>query len=1340
MAASSILESLLNFVRRVVFAAWLVGLLAELVPTAAVAAEVTIVWPLGVSAYPAIQSGDEALGGIWLSFPVTQGEAARVRVRSTDLGTAVPGEDFVPIDGVYSVHRLDSGSGEKIPIQLIPDSIPEGQQTIVFEVSAVSPDTLIRNNDGLMKTSLLVTVHFLDDDTPNGRAIFPPQPSHTETAGTRPGAPIIADLNRDGRADVVVALEADHAVAVLLGRTNGWFSPAPGSPFPAGKLPVAPAVADLDGDDLPDVLAINRMDNSITFLKGDGQGGLAAPGTAIPTGVEPRAVRVADFNGDTRPDLLVSNYGDGTLSLLLGDGRGGFREGPGSPIIAGNNPWGLAVGDFDQNGTVDFAVALRSDDALRVFLNQKDGSIQSSLLPVGSQPFDVAVADLDRDGKLDLISADTWSHSVTAFRGKGDGTFEKVGTYGAGGSFPRMVVPVDLNRDGYPELAVLNEHSSVGLLTGVGQTSAGQAGTLPGSPLSPPGILSTLAAGDLNGDGSPDLVVCGPDSGLSFWLNRIRGNFVEVEVPPVRESNRIARINIRRTQRIEEPLRLLVSTRDGTAVAGRDYQGVSGELLFLAGETNKVVEVPILDDDLWSGSRAFALDLLAPDSPVIVPERTEVTILDDEPEVRVVVRTDPDLGTVSERSERIRFLVNRTAPNTRVAPFEVQYRVEAALGSPSHPAVPGVDFEAVNGTLRFEEGVTEQSFEIRLHDNFEVDGSRAFRVVLTGRPGSPTEVVWDGDIEIRDDELAYFGQEMVVAPFLHGWAEDDRRQAIPLSDGRTLVWSGNWLLFLSPEGIPDPAIVQGTGLTRVPFTVADFSDLRVLTLSDGSLYLVGRRGDSNNTLTVVRIKSDGRLNEAYGDGKGTLSIPDIEVGDLRSAVFVGPDDGLVLCFSQGGTFRVRRLTVAGRWDAQFQEWTHAGAGASGTEVVVSPRGTILARVATGELVRLQSDGRLDPNFKSPAGLTLPFYFGSGFWFGEPAAAFDAQDRLYVGMGGSEATLVRILGDGSVDRAYQPQLGAIPEGWGVSWKVLPTGEVIAVLPPQAVVRIAADGTVRQRHDFEFGHGWVGGVLPQRNGDTLVQVWRRGLPGWWGGGRDYHAYDVILYADGTMATFPPIPISANVWTDGHGHVGLSSHFNSFMSAGNPFRWQIPRQVAEAGLLQTGVFCWSDSVRLTIQRSGSTAVAAAVRGRLGKLEGGRWNEATVRTWGAQFPTGVSETSVDLSALVAGVSGTYLVRLEEAVGVQLGAFTACQLWVLPGTGTSTNPLVAVQVPDTSFGSELLLLQPDDAPWLLQESSSPNGPWNWAAISAVGSIGSSWVRKPQPSPAGARFFRHFRP
>src|SRR5262245_20218000 len=71
----------------------------------------------------------------------------------------------------------------------------------------------------------------------------------------------------------------------------------------------------------------------------------------------PGCVTIHDLNGDGKQDLIVANERGGDVSVLLGDGKGGLSAARGSPFTAGHSPNDLAVGDFNQDGFPDFAVA-----------------------------------------------------------------------------------------------------------------------------------------------------------------------------------------------------------------------------------------------------------------------------------------------------------------------------------------------------------------------------------------------------------------------------------------------------------------------------------------------------------------------------------------------------------------------------------------------------------------------------------------------------------------------------------------------------------------------------------------------------------------------------------------------------------------------------------------------------------------------------------------------------------------------------------------------------------------------------------------------------------------------
>jgi hypothetical protein len=240
-------------------------------------------------------------------------------------------------------------------------------------------------------------------------------------------------------------------------------------------------------------------------------------------------VRAADLDGDGHPDLATANWGGDSLTVLLGDGTGQFRAARDLPLPTGSAPWGLAVADFDRDGLQDLAVSYSGAGAVAVYLNAGGGRFveaagspwrvgKESLASPESNPFDLTVADLNADGLADLISADTRSHSVTVLCGDGRGGFQRTpqSLVMVGGAFPRRVLAGDFNGDRFLDLSTANEAGNISLLAGDGR---GGLVPVPASPFFEPGAVHGLAWGDLDGDGRPDLVACGPAFGVTVTRN-----------------------------------------------------------------------------------------------------------------------------------------------------------------------------------------------------------------------------------------------------------------------------------------------------------------------------------------------------------------------------------------------------------------------------------------------------------------------------------------------------------------------------------------------------------------------------------------------------------------------------------------------------------------------------------------------------------------------------------------------------------------------------------------------------------------------------------------------------
>ncbi len=263
----------------------------------------------------------------------------------------------------------------------------------------------------------------------------------------------VADLDGDGSLDLAVASGKASQIAVFLLRGS-----PPRDPImvDAGMAPFDIAAADLDGDGAVDLAVANETNagdrrGDVTVLYGDGRGGVSRRST-LEAGRYPAKVEIADLDRDDRPDLAVLNWGSGDLVLLHGQSDGSFAA-P-IPVVHGGGPaYGLAAADLDRDGVPELVVA-EATGSLRLLRREPGGTYTlAQVLEVGAGARDVVAADLDGDGWLDLATADTGDDGVSLLRGLGGGRFaprQRV----AVGHLPRRLTAADLDADGRLDLAV----------------------------------------------------------------------------------------------------------------------------------------------------------------------------------------------------------------------------------------------------------------------------------------------------------------------------------------------------------------------------------------------------------------------------------------------------------------------------------------------------------------------------------------------------------------------------------------------------------------------------------------------------------------------------------------------------------------------------------------------------------------------------------------------------------------------------------------------------------------------------------------------------------------------
>jgi hypothetical protein len=337
----------------------------------------------------------------------------------------------------------------------------------------------------------------------------------------------IGDLNGDGRADVAVATRSsgdpvnDRCLLVFLQTPRGTL--APPVRYPLGIDARGIAIGDLNGDGRADVAVCGGFGVAILRQQPDGT---LSPAQFVPTGVDADSVAIGDLNGDGRADLAVSHSGELQVAVFYQSADGTLAE-PRRYVIPHSGDDQIAIADVTGDGLADLVMLRGSDGLNNVAVFAQDPVTHLLTDPVRTgwdtdqTANGMALADFDGNGRSEV--AVTWGGyqpdcGVGIFVPGADGSLQPPVQLDTS-DVPEPIAAADLNGDGLTDLEVAHGGwQSLGILLRQSDGSFAPEALVP-LPYAGHYEPQSLAVGDINGDGKPDIVLADPTNGLVVLYN-----------------------------------------------------------------------------------------------------------------------------------------------------------------------------------------------------------------------------------------------------------------------------------------------------------------------------------------------------------------------------------------------------------------------------------------------------------------------------------------------------------------------------------------------------------------------------------------------------------------------------------------------------------------------------------------------------------------------------------------------------------------------------------------------------------------------------------------------------
>jgi hypothetical protein len=294
-----------------------------------------------------------------------------------------------------------------------------------------------------------------------GNGSFAKQMTFSTGTNSAPWSTVAGDFNKDGKLDLAVVNSGASNVGVLYGCGNGTFGNLQTYSTGIGSQPTSVQVADLNNDNQLDIIVGDETLNRVGVFFGYSDGTFASVSTvSLEQGSYTYSLAVGDFNRDNRLDFAVADFDNNNIGIFLASGSEPFGGQTTYFIGEGFRPSSVAVGHFNDDNQLDIAITNSGTDNIGILFgygNRTFSNITTYSTGTGSHPMSLAVGDFNNDSRTDIVVANSETNAIVVFIGHDNGSFSSSIPYYMGLAAQSVSIAVgDFNKDHRLDIAVVN--------------------------------------------------------------------------------------------------------------------------------------------------------------------------------------------------------------------------------------------------------------------------------------------------------------------------------------------------------------------------------------------------------------------------------------------------------------------------------------------------------------------------------------------------------------------------------------------------------------------------------------------------------------------------------------------------------------------------------------------------------------------------------------------------------------------------------------------------------------------------------------------------------------------